>query len=437
MRDFSEKNVSNFRTHLLGVSWVAFLNNDANESYGKFISEYSRLYNVFFPLKTIKLRKSKTAYSPWITKALLKSIWKKNQLYKRLLKKQGPLLDTKYRSYRNKLNHIIKAAKRTYYDRRFAALKNNMKETWQLINQVINRCKRKSSYPSAFNSDGDTITDPLLVANSFCHFFSNVGPNLAIKITSHDLAFTNFLPDHVNESIVLNPTDVTEVQEIGRSLKSGNSMGYDNICALILKISIDVISSPLVEIINLSLSQGVFPDKLKIAKLIPVFNAGESKYFTNYRPISLLSNFSKIFERVMHNRILEFVHCMEILYSCHFGFRKGFSTALSLIHLVNSFASAVDRNEFTVGVFLNLSKAFDTLDHRILLAKLEHYGFRGLALEWIKSYLSNRSQYVLFNGICSDPCLIKCGVPQGLLKFAILNCWCLLHITATTNKMPS
>ena len=183
-------------------------------------------------------------------------------------------------------------------------------------------------------------------------------------------------------------------------------MGYDNICALILKISIDVISSPLVEIINLSLSQGVFPDKLKIAKLIPVFNAGESKYFTNYRPISLLSNFSKIFERVMHNRILEFVHYMEILYSCHFGFRKGFSTALSLIHLVNSFASAVDRNEFTVGVFLNLSKAFDTLDHRILLAKLEHYGFRGLALEWIKSYLSNRSQYVLFNGICSDPCLI-------------------------------
>ena len=186
--------------------------------------------------------------------------------------------------------------------------------------------------PFRINSDGETITDPLLVANRFCLFFSNIGPNLASKITSHDLAFTNFLPDHVNESIVLNPTDVTEVQEIGCSLKSGNSMGCDNICALILKNSIDVISSPLVEIINLSLSQGVFPDKLKIAKLIPVFKAGESKYFTNYRPISILFNFSKIFERVMHNRILEFVNRMEILYSRQFGFRKGFSTALSLIH---------------------------------------------------------------------------------------------------------
>ena len=122
----------------------------------------------------------------------------------------------------------------------------------------------------------------------------------------------------------------------------------------------------------------------------------------------------------MHNRILEFVNRMEILYSRQFGFRKGFSTALSLIHLVNSVASAVDRNEFTVGVFLDLSKAFDTLDHRILLAKLEHYGIRGLALEWIKSYLSNRSQYVLFNGIRSDPCLIKCGVPQGSILGPLL-----------------
>ena len=122
----------------------------------------------------------------------------------------------------------------------------------------------------------------------------------------------------------------------------------------------------------------------------------------------------------MHNRVLEFGNRMEILYSHQFGFRKGFSTALSLIHLVNSVASAVDRNEFAVGVFLDLSKAFDTLDHCILLTKLEHYNIRGLALEWIKSYLSNRSQNVLFNGIRSDPCFIKCGVPQGSILGPLL-----------------
>ena len=150
-----------------------------------------------------------------------------------------------------------------------------------------------------------------------------------------------------------------------------------------------------------------------MAKVLPAFKSEDPQYFVNYRPITLLPNFSKIFEKVVYNRFIEFIERLEILYCCQFGFRKNHSTALSLINLINKIAESIDRNEVTIGVFLDLSKAFDTLDHEILLNKLEHYGIRGVALDWVKSYLSERLQFVKFNHTSSSKCQIHCGVPQG------------------------
>ena len=127
------------------------------------------------------------------------------------------------------------------------------------------------------------------------------------------------------------------------------------------------------------------PNKLKVAKVIPVFKADEPDLFTNYRPILLLPIFSKFFEKVMHNRLVEFANSHDFFYQLSFVFVKKHSTALSLIYLVNKIAKSIDQNEITAGVFLDLSEAFDTLDHQILFHKLEHYGFCGLALQWIKS----------------------------------------------------
>ena len=167
------------------------------------------------------------------------------------------------------------------------------------------------------------------------------------------------------------------------------------------------------QLINISLETGVFPDKLKMAKIIPIFKVDDPPLFKNYRPISLRTNFSKFYERVMHSRLLALAERFEILCYNQFGFRKNHSTILALIHLINKISSSIDHKEITAGVFLNLSKYFDTINHDILYLNFERYGIRGVALEWIKSYFKNRTQFVQYNNVFSVEKEIRCGVPQG------------------------
>lgn len=232
------------------------------------------------------------------------------------------------------MNHHIKIAKRKHYDTKFEKAKNNLKETWKLISDVINKPSRKTALPNSFFSDGKLLNDPQEIANCFSNFFTNIGLNLAREIPDVQVSFRSFLSDSVNESLIINPINTSELNQVCNSFKSGKSPGYDNASMDTIKNTFDLISQPLANVINLSLVKGVFPDKMKIAKLFPVFKAGDLQYFTNYR-LSLLSNFSKFFERVMHNCIRNFIDCLDILYCRPFEFRTKYSTALSLIHLIN------------------------------------------------------------------------------------------------------
>ncbi len=173
-------------------------------------------------------------------------------------------------------------------------------------------------------------------------------------------------------------------------------------------------------IINLSLSHGIIPDEMKIARVIPIFKAGDQAVITNYRPVSILPCFSKILEKVIYKRLLNYVNDLGIFCNNQYGFRKGHSTSLALIDLFDNISSAIDRKEHSVGIFLDLSKAFDTVDHNILLDKLNYYGIRGLALDLIKSYLSDRMQYVQYNQTGSIRQNISCGVPQGSILGPLL-----------------
>ena len=161
------------------------------------------------------------------------------------------------------------------------------------------------------------------------------------------------------------------------------------------------------------MTKGLFPDELKIAKVTPIFKSGDAMIINNYRHVSVLPVFSKLLEKLVYSRVLNFIIKHEILYKYQFGFREKHSTIMALIILLDKTTSVLENGDFALGVFLDLSKAFDTVNHRILLNKLEVYGIRGLPLNWRKSYLSNRKQFVSYNDKLSSKGSISCGVPQG------------------------
>ena len=216
------------------------------------------------------------------------------------------------------------------------------------------------------------------------------------------------------------PVTEKEVSEIVSGCKSKTSYGHDEISMKTVKYVIKQIVRPLTYIFNRSLITGIFPNDMKTAKVIPVFKSGDRLQFSKYRPISLLPQFSKILEKIFNKRLMSFIENHHVLTDRQYGFRSNHSTLLALTEFVEKVTSAIDKQESTIGVFIDLKKAFDTVDHKILLSKLQCYGIRGLALDWITSYLANRGQYVCYNNSNSELNNIKCGVPQGSILGPVL-----------------
>ena len=211
-----------------------------------------------------------------------------------------------------------------------------------------------------------------------------------------------------------------EILQLGNKISSDTSCGFDDIRSSVVKSVISFISHPLAYIFNISLLTGSVPSNLKIAKVIPVFKNGDPKDIQNYRPISVLPCFSKILERLVYNRLSKFLSNFNILFNHQFGFRSKHSTDMALIHLTDLISSSLCDKLYTVSVFLDLSKAFDTIDHSILLSKLNCYGIRGCALQWFKDYLDNIHQFTVINSCKSTRRAISYRVPQGSILGPLL-----------------
>ena len=197
-------------------------------------------------------------------------------------------------------------------------------------------------------------------------------------------------------------------------LKPKTSSGHDNISPKTLKKLHKGLLKPCVHIINLSLATGIVPKAMKIAKVVPIFkNSGCDSAMKNYRPVSLLPVLSKVLERIVYNRVFSYLLKHKILSSSQYGFQPDLSTELAILEVQDRITNILDNNNCCAGVFMDLSKAFDTLDHKILLDKLNYYGIRGVAHDWFRNYLSDREQYVYINGSSSERLPITCGVPQG------------------------
>ena len=226
--------------------------------------------------------------------------------------------------------------------------------------------------------------------------------------------------DSPPNSLFFTPCTSEEVLKITSSLKPSTSSGVNGISSNLSKQIIPEIIDVLIHIFYCSLSTGIVPSKLKIAKVNPVFKSGDKHKFTNYRPISILPSISKLLEKVVYNRIYDFITNHKILSPNQFGFRKKHSTYMAINNLYDIITNAIDRKLHTVGIFLDLSKAFDTLDHSILLQKLNHCGIRGISNDWIKNYLKGRHQFVVYDKTSSVTNTIHCGVPQGSILGPLL-----------------
>ena len=263
------------------------------------------------------------------------------------------------------------------------------------------------------------ITDKDEVSNKFNDYFVNVGKTLAAQIPKSGPSFQKYLPEANKEYIFLILTAEREIRNIILNIRN-NDPGYDGISLKCIYPVIDTLVTPLAYITNLSLIEGIFPSELKIAQVLPLYKNNDPMLFNYYRPISLLPFFSKLFERLMYNRLIDFIEKHHLLYQFQFGFCKNHSTFMALVILLEKITEALDNSEFAICILIGFRKAFDTVKHNILLQKLYHYRIRGNALQWFNSCLSNRHQYINYNNTSSDMKLITCGVPQGSILGPLL-----------------
>ena len=424
-RLINEKTIHDFHNQLCTINWDFVTEiNCPNTSYNLFLDKFTEIYNSNFPVKTkksTKSRRSRIPQKPWITHAILKSMRRKEKLYKKTISHPTTVNKTLYSRYRNKLTTLIRAAKKKFYAEKLEHHKHNSKQTWKVLNDILGR-SNKSKLPNSFYINDILNSDPKIIANNFNDFFANLGLNLAQNIPPTNLNFHHYLNNVVPpiNSLFFKPIDTQEIVSICNSLKSGTSGGFDDIKSDVVKSVKELIAYPLTHIFNCSLTSGIVLDKLKIARVVPIYKSGKTNIFSNYRPISVLPFFSKILERIVHKRLYNFISRFDLLHKSQFGFRPGRSSYMAILEAYNKITSSIDSKNNVIGIFLDLSKAFDTINHDILLSKLSHYGVRGSAFEWFKSYLSGRTQFTSFNNHDSTSHDIIRGIPQGSILGPLL-----------------
>jgi len=404
-----------FKSSLENQDWHTVMDDpDVNNAYNSLNAIFNKCYCENIPVIT---KSMEVRNKPWITTCLLNSIKRKNKLYKQYLRYPCKETEARYKQYKNKLTHLLRIAQKTHVQSYLSEHQGDLKKTWRLVNEML--CKnRLNGVQNTFILDRKESGDKEEIANYFNKYFANIGLSLANSISS-DIDPMSGMANECLQTIYLSPVSENEVVDLIKGLKN-SSAGIDGIKASVVKSVKEEITVPLTHLLNCSLKTGVFPDALKTAVVTPIYKNGPKHIISNYRPVSVLPTFSKLFEKVMYNRLICYLESNDILYEHQYGFRKGHSTDLAIVTVTENIQKALENKESVLGVYMDLSKAFDVLSHDILLKKVYYYGIRGPAYNWIRNYLMNRNQVVKFDNIVSDSQNLKCGVPQGSIMGPLL-----------------
>ena len=394
-RNLDDKKVTDIVTSILQKDWKEILNPlDVNEGFNMFHSFLVTTIDKIAPEKETRLNKGITPRDPWISKEILHNIQKQKKLYAEQLNDTTKL--TQYRVHRNKTKRDIRVAKINYFREKCREYKQDSRKLWKLIHTILNKSTNKGDSITAIKKEGIPRYDPSTITEELCKHFSSIGETFANRIlpSRNDIgSYLNNIPQ--NEcSIFLDPTNATEISNLITNLVPKNSGGYDNLSNKLIKKIVPAIVNPLTIIFNKSLMEGVFPDAMKKADVVPLYKAKDHQESNNYRPISLLLTLSKLLEKIMHKRIYQFLESSEQIYKSQYGFRTAHSCENAISELVSEIIKGKQDGMYTLAVFLDLSKAFDSLEHTVLLNKMYKYGIRGVAYDWFESYLTGRQMRV-------------------------------------------
>jgi len=378
------------------------------------------------PCQLVRYNKHKHRKNTWITKGILLSIRFRDKLYKKMRNsqvnsEQHSMLKTNLQTYNRILKQNIRLAKKKYYEACFNKFRNDIKGTWKTIKNILNKNSSDSICSKYFLVNNNHISDTEVIAREFNEYFINIGSNLAREIVPPTgKCFSNYLNSPNTEYFKFQLVNSESVGKVIDNLKNNASRGIDGLSNKLVKAIKPEIISCLTLIINQCFTTGIFPDKLKLAKVVPIYKKDEEYLIKNYRPISILPSLSKVIEKIMHDQVDSFFNEFNLYYNSQYGFRKFHSTEFATLEMIDRVIVQLDKNETPINIYLDLSKAFDTLDHSILIQKLHYYGIRGNSLALFQSYLDGRKQCVQFGDCISDYLLINTGVPQGSILGPLL-----------------
>ena len=390
-RDTCLKNVTALKNCLNERDWqTELLDPSPSKNMEKIHATLTSVIDHCLPYKEHTVKQGQICREPWLSARLKISIDHNKTLCGKMLRKECTI--EKYKKYNSLLRKTIRAAKVKFYNDMCSEYKSQTKKLWGLINEIAGKKNDKSGAIEYLDIDGIREYSAQTISNRFAKYFSEVGKQFSNRIPSPSKPIKDYL--HLiqsnRSSLFLHPTNTQEIKNIVCKLPNKRSSGHDNISNILLKDIIDYIALALTEVFNKSMMTGEFPTVMKLAEVVPLYKSKEHSLEANYRPISLLTTMSKVLEKIVYRRVYKFLQDTHQIYDNQFGFRVNHSCEHAIGQVVSSIVKNNENRKYSCCVLLDLSKAFDTIEHTILLSKLELYGIRGNVLSWFKSYLTDR-----------------------------------------------
>lgn len=406
-RSFKNLNEQAFLNDILQTDWSPiFQENDVNISLQYFIDKFTIIIDKHAPQKQHRVKK---AHQPeWINGEILDAMIERDRF-----KASGDMLN--YKVLRNRVSTLIRMAKCAVYEKKISEGQNNPNSIWKLFKEFRSPNSDKS-YVQNLKVDEREIINSEEMSDEFNKFFTSIAANLKEPIPPSK--FTD-IKDHVDskvpEHIFFNipPIHEQRVHKMLLNLNTSKSTGLDDIGPKFLKLSANIIYPYIHHILNLSISQGIFPVEWKTAKVKPLFKTGAKHDINNYRPISILPTLSKLIEKHVHDSFMSYLNQYDLLIKSQSGFRKRHSCETALVHILDKWLKALNDGYIIGVIMVDFKKAFDLVDHSLILQKLKLYKCSDTAITWFSSYLNDRMQKVTVNGEMSLCKAVTCGVPQG------------------------